>query len=290
MSQARVVVGLALLCAGASASAEERKPMEFHMAIQADVARDPELEKLPPVRIEPILARVPVDDRLDADDAFDRPFVEALLPGLTWYLRERGLRVADADPALRLIAVLDDYEGDRGWGDWGIRLNLSLKVMQGAEALVREAVQVRLKYADDTDVEEEVRPRYRDRGAAPEFVTILFTRVGIDLGEKIIALLRDSPVIRAMRDAAGSDPAPGPAGQRSGRGLLSVDASRPHSEVLLDGRLIGTTPIDGLPLPAGTHTITVRRKGCRDWTREVLILDGAASRLMAELEVDEPGS
>jgi hypothetical protein len=282
-------VGAAVLAAWEPARADDRQPMEFHMAIQADIARDADLETLPSVLIEPILAAVPLDDRLDADEAFGRPFVEALREGLTWYLGQRGLRVVERQADLRLVGVIDGYEGDRGWGDWGVNLRLALKIMRGGESVVREPISSLLKYADDDDVEDEVEPRYRGRGEAPRFVTILFTRVGLDLGEKIIALLRDSPALRGARGAAASEGS-GPRETPVGRGLLSVSATQPHAEVLLDGRLVGTTPIEDLPLPAGSHTIVVRRKGYRDWTREVLILDGGKTRLMAELEAGATGS
>src|SRR6267142_328277 len=91
----KVCWGLTVACVLlASPRAMTKKlSLEQHMQIQTKIETDTDLSTLPTIRIDSIAAIVPVNDRLDADSAFDQPFAESLKTGMTWYLKQRGVRV-----------------------------------------------------------------------------------------------------------------------------------------------------------------------------------------------------
>ncbi|RRA50058.1 PEGA domain-containing protein [Acidipila sp. EB88] len=68
----------------------------------------------------------------------------------------------------------------------------------------------------------------------------------------------------------------------AGMSQVSIDASVPNCDVLIDGAFAGNTPSE-LSLTSGKHEVTVRKHGYADWTR-TLAASGTAVRLHAELE------
>jgi len=68
---------------------------------------------------------------------------------------------------------------------------------------------------------------------------------------------------------------------------LSV-ASLPAGEVLIDGKAVGTTPVDKAEVAAGARTITVRRKGFTDWTGKVTAEPGKTETIAATLVAIDP--
>ena len=68
-------------------------------------------------------------------------------------------------------------------------------------------------------------------------------------------------------------------------GLLQI-AVRPWGEVSIDGRLIGTTPLERIPLAAGMHVVRVRHPSFELWERPVSIRPGETSRLVVDLPTD----
>jgi len=259
-----------------AAGSGDRLSIERHMEIQRPPQIDPTLQGLPSIKIDIIQSSVPVDDRLDADAAFDRPFVEALEDGMAWYLGRRGLPIGD-DGELRLTGMIEDYEGWKGWGHWGVEVLFKMKLYRGSDLVLSEMIRSYLKYSDDEDVVDEEAPKYKAVDRRVSFIEVLFTRVGIDLNEKLITLLKER---------AGDLGAAGPATaspDEAGYGRLTIDASAPHAEVQLDDMLVGTTPLNELRLAAGPHTIDVRKTGFTPWQRKIVVLEGATSRLFAEL-------
>jgi len=166
--------------------------MKTHMAIVGEIRKDPDLAPLPSLQIDPILAAVPVDDRMNADKAFDQPFVQELREGMSWYLAQRGLRVVESGADLRLAGTIESYEGWKGWGHWGVDLKLQVKLFRGSDLVLTESLRSFLKYSDDEDVEDEEKPKYKAHHlSSASFAEILFTRVGVDLSEKLISLLKE---------------------------------------------------------------------------------------------------
>ena len=75
-----------------------------------------------------------------------------------------------------------------------------------------------------------------------------------------------------------------PAARRGRRnpGLLQI-AVRPWAEVEVDGRLLGTTPLDRMSLPAGQHVVLLRHPSFEPFTRAVTIRPGELAKLVVDL-------
>jgi hypothetical protein len=261
-----------------ASAAAARMSVTSHLEIQTQPQTDPDLARLPTVHLDTIVSSVPVDDRLNADAAFDKPFTESLREGLTWYLARRGLRITESGEDVRVAGTIDRYEGFKGWGHWGVDVVLVLRLYEGEKPLGPITLHSLMKYSDDEEVEDEVKPKYKERGRSISFPEILFTRVTADLAEKLIVELKERGAGPALAARAATD---------QGTGLVSIDASVPNAEVAVDGHLVGTTPLQSIPLPAGDHVIEVTKKGFKAWRRDIRVLRGESSRLVAELEADE---
>jgi hypothetical protein len=71
---------------------------------------------------------------------------------------------------------------------------------------------------------------------------------------------------------------------------LALDCAIPDAEVLVDGTLVGRTPLAAsLAVAPGTRVVSVRRKGYREARRELVLAEGATGKLDIELEED-PGA
>jgi len=65
-------------------------------------------------------------------------------------------------------------------------------------------------------------------------------------------------------------------------GSLSV-TSEPQAEVLVDGRSLGTTPLDGVALAAGVRRVVVRTANFGERSYEVVVRDGRLTELSVDL-------
>jgi serine/threonine-protein kinase len=65
-------------------------------------------------------------------------------------------------------------------------------------------------------------------------------------------------------------------------GQLQI-AVRPWGEVSVDGRVIGTTPLDRITLTAGTHVLRVRHPLYEVWERPVSIRPGETAKMVVDL-------
>ena len=63
---------------------------------------------------------------------------------------------------------------------------------------------------------------------------------------------------------------------------------KPWGEVLVDGRPVGTTPLDRLSLPAGAHAVTVRHPLYELWEGRVTIRAGQTERLVVDFPAQGP--
>jgi len=76
-------------------------------------------------------------------------------------------------------------------------------------------------------------------------------------------------------------PPPTTAAAPAGPGLLQV-VVKPWGEVQVDGRSVGTTPLDRLSLPSGTHAVTVRHPLYEPWEGRVTIRAGQTERVVVD--------
>jgi len=67
-------------------------------------------------------------------------------------------------------------------------------------------------------------------------------------------------------------------------GGLSVDSRPSGARVYLDGRLVGTTPLQSHAVSAGEHAIRLEHDGYRQWTSAVRIISNEQNRVTASLE------
>jgi hypothetical protein len=67
-------------------------------------------------------------------------------------------------------------------------------------------------------------------------------------------------------------------------GGLSVDSRPSGAKVYVDGRLLGTTPLQSHAVSAGEHAIRLEHDGYRQWTSAVRIMSNEQNRVTASLE------
>jgi len=71
---------------------------------------------------------------------------------------------------------------------------------------------------------------------------------------------------------------------QSAFGEVSISSNVANAEVLIDGKFIGNTPLAGVRLPGGSHAIEVTAKGYSSWKRELTVVPGSPTRVVAQLE------
>jgi hypothetical protein len=67
-------------------------------------------------------------------------------------------------------------------------------------------------------------------------------------------------------------------------GSLSVDSRPDGARVFLDGRLIGTTPVEAPSVGAGEHAVRIERDGYRRWSSAIRVVASEKTRVTASLE------
>ncbi len=115
----------------------------------------------------------------------------------------------------------------------------------------------------------------------------LFSCFGCDgFGEpfRIVVAPAGPSVPSAAAAPRGGAPPQSPSIPATGTGRVTIESTPGDAEVSVDGELIGTTPLVGYPLSAGTRRITVSKRGYSSWTRELKVSAGVETRLAAELE------
>jgi hypothetical protein len=117
--------------------------------------------------------------------------------------------------------------------------------------------------------------------AAPLFLFMHGKDITIPKGTDVTAFVQgDMKLNLASFTPTSSDPLTVANLQSS---ILIVDSSSPGADIEVDGTFMGNTP-SSLSVPPGQHTITVKKKGYKDWNRS-MNLSGSSIHLSADLEV-----
>ena len=64
--------------------------------------------------------------------------------------------------------------------------------------------------------------------------------------------------------------------------MLQV-AVKPWGEVSVDGKVVGTTPLDRITLGAGAHLVRVKNPAFEPWEGRVVVRPGQTERLLVDL-------
>jgi hypothetical protein len=123
--------------------------------------------------------------------------------------------------------------------------------------------------------------------AAPFFLFIKGKDITIPQGTEITAFVEGDMHLDMSKFGvapqpalvASSNMAPSSSGSQVS---LSIDSTPPGAEIDVDGNFVGSTP-STVPVPFGSHEITVRKKGFTAWTRKMNVTGGSVY-LNAELD------
>ena len=70
-------------------------------------------------------------------------------------------------------------------------------------------------------------------------------------------------------------------------GTVFVETRPVGAKVFLDGREVGTSPVDVPEVPAGSHVVRLELKGFKRWSSSVTVVAGERNRVAASLEEEE---
>jgi hypothetical protein len=123
--------------------------------------------------------------------------------------------------------------------------------------------------------------------AAPFFLFMKGKDITIPQGTEITAFVQGDMHLDLTKFGAGpaanlvasSNMAPSSNGSQVS---LTIDSNPPGAEIDVDGNFVGSTP-STVPVPFGSHEITVRKRGFTAWTRKMNIAGGNVY-LNAELD------
>lgn len=65
---------------------------------------------------------------------------------------------------------------------------------------------------------------------------------------------------------------------------VNIESSVPNADVFVDGRFAGNAPLPSLRLTTGAHVIEVKAPSFAPWKRELVVAEGAATRVFAQLQ------
>jgi serine/threonine-protein kinase len=101
----------------------------------------------------------------------------------------------------------------------------------------------------------------------------------------VAAAARPEPPPAAAANPTLTPAAIAPPATAAAPGLLQV-AVRPWGEVSVDGRVIGTTPLDRIPLAPGSHVLRVRHPSYELWEKPVTIRSGDTTKIVVDLPTE----
>jgi tetratricopeptide (TPR) repeat protein len=70
-------------------------------------------------------------------------------------------------------------------------------------------------------------------------------------------------------------------------GLLEVSSSEPAAEIVVDGKVVGQTPVTSITIEVGEHEIVVRKKGFVPFYQRVTVVSGSTTSVVATLSWEE---
>ena len=113
------------------------------------------------------------------------------------------------------------------------------------------------------------------------------TRVPVSVGDKDREFLPVGVTAQTVKSEGGENaektaPQEG-ASAEAEVGVVNVISTPTGGDVLVDGEFVGNCPA-ALKLKPGKHTITVKRSGFKDWSREMNVQSGSNVQLAAALE------
>ncbi len=91
-----------------------------------------------------------------------------------------------------------------------------------------------------------------------------------------------SPAAATPTPLVAATPMPVPSPARAEPGQLQI-AVRPWAEVVVDGRAMGTTPLDRITLEPGTHVVLLRHPAYEELRRSVVVTPGETAKLIVDL-------
>jgi PEGA domain len=122
--------------------------------------------------------------------------------------------------------------------------------------------------------------------AAPLFLFMKGKDITIPQGTEVTAFVEgDMRLDMTKFGVTPAAPAVAPSNQllaSNGQVSLSIDSTPPGAEIDVDENFVGSTP-STVPVPVGSHEITVRKKGFTSWTRKMNVTGGNVY-LNAELD------
>jgi hypothetical protein len=140
----------------------------------------------------------------------------------------------------------------------------------------------------------------RDAGVTPTTLrgltrgshSVRLVRDGYASAERTVSITAGRPaqslVVELSRPAATPRlPTPAPAASATpGRytGSLVIDSQPPGATVFIDGKQVGTTPLQLRAVDAGSHVVRLERAGHNRWTSAVRIVAGEQIKVSAALE------
>ncbi len=121
--------------------------------------------------------------------------------------------------------------------------------------------------------------------AAPFFLFMHGKDISIPKGTEITAYVNgdarlDIAKFQAPTNIVANNSS-GEAGATSGK--VQLESSPPGADIEVDGSFVGNTPSD-VQVAEGSHTVTVKKPGFKDWERTLKVSGGSSVHLNAELE------